>query len=282
MKIGIIKDDIGYGRWGELSYKKLKEHGFSCADYQMSDTNGRIYNAPENEVENELRHERKLAEEAGVKIWQVHGPWVWPIPETIVENRKKHFENLKKSIRYTSLLGCENWVIHPLMPYGREDSEHSEETWKMNVEWFGELAKFAKEFGVTICVENLPFKDFSISKPSDILRLVKAINDDNFKACLDIGHVGYFEGMSAGDAVRLLGKELKTLHVHDTRPGMDIHLMPYFGIIDWSDFILALKEIEFDGVFSLETPPRRNLDTPIFEIISKSLAEIAEEMSKNI
>ena len=248
----------------------------------MSDTNGWIYNAQENEVEDKLQHERKLAEEAGVKIWQVHGPWVWPIAETIVGNRKKHFENLKKSIRYTSLLGCENWVIHPLMPYGTEDSQHSEDTWNMNIEWFGELVKFAKECGVTICVENMPFGNFSISKPSDVLRLVKAINDDNFKVCLDTGHVGCFEEISVGDAVRMLGKELKTLHIHDTRPGMDIHLMPYFGIIDWSDFVEALKEIEFDGVFSLETPPKRNMDTPIFEIICRSLAEIAKEMSKNI
>lgn len=44
--------------------------------------------------------------------------------------------------------------------------------------------------------ENMPFKNFSLSKPCDILRFVKAIDDENFKICLDTGHVAVFEGMS--------------------------------------------------------------------------------------
>lgn len=284
MRIGIIKDDAGYGRWGDDCYKKMKEHSFDCADFQMENVNGWVYSEPEEEVVAKFTKEKELAEKAGVEIWQVHGPWNWPYPEVTEEGRKKHLENCKKSIYYTSVLGCKNWVIHPLLPFGGADisTGNEQKTWDINVEFFGELVKTAEKYNVTICLENLPFLNYSLSKPDMILKLVKTINNDNFKICLDTGHVGYFEGLSVGDAVRELGKEIKVFHIHDTKIGEDMHIMPYFGKIDWTDFIAALKEIEFDGVFNLETPPSRKLDTPIFEVVCKSLAELAKEMSKDI
>ena len=54
--------------------------------------------------------------------------------------------------------------------------------------------------------------------------------------------------------------------------------MPYFGIIDWNDFSKALKEINFDGCFSLETIPAGSLPDKIFEDMCKSLFAIAYEI----
>jgi len=282
MKIGIVKDKAGYGRWGEECYKKMKEHGFSCADFDMSDTYGWPYDAPEEEVVSEFSRERKLAEEAGIEIWQVHGPWRFPLMEETEEGRVKYLEILKKSIRYTAVLGCKNWVIHPVMPCGWEDPGREEETWRVNVDFFTELVKTAKECGVTICIENMPFGNLSVSRPESIMKLVNTINDDNFKICMDTGHIGIFEDLSIGDAVRCFGDKLQVLHVHDTIPGKDIHIMPYFGKINWEEFLTALKEIGFKGVFNLETPSSKNIDTPVFEIISKALAVLAKEMSKEL
>ena len=180
------------------------------------------------------------------------------------------------------MLGSKNWVIHPLMPCGWEDEGCEEETWKINVEFFRELTQYAKEYDVTICLENMPFVKFSISKPSEIVKLVETIDDENFRICLDTGHVGIFEDMSLGEAVHVFGDKLRTLHVHDTITGYDLHIMPYFGKTDWNEFVLALKEIGFKGVFNLETPPSTKMDTNIFEVICKSLANLAKEMSKDI
>ena len=226
MKIGTVKDEDGFGRWGDDCYKKMKEYGFSCADFDMADTNGWVYNSDEEEVAAKFSCERKLAEAAGVEIWQVHGPWVFPIPEVTEEGRKKHVENLKKSIYFTSVLGCHNWVVHPLMPYWVDDLEtgNADKTWEINVDVFRELSEFAKQYNITICIENMPFKDYSISRPEEILKLVKTINRDNVKICLDTGHVGIFEDLSVGDAVRLFGKEIRVLHIHDTKPGQDLHI----------------------------------------------------------
>lgn len=284
MKIGMIVDPNGYGRFGDEKYKKLKEHGYDCADFDMSNTETPLYEAIEEETIKILQKEKELAEAAGVEISQVHGPWTWPIREVTESGRAERLASMKKSIRYTAILGCSTWVVHPHMPFDTRDigTGHEGMTWDLNLEFMRELLVVAKECDVTICLENMPMAELSIARPDEILKMVKEIDDDNFKICLDTGHVAYYKDLSVGDSVRLLGDYIKTFHIHDTFPGNDIHLMPYYGVIDWEDFIEALKEINYQGVFSLETLPSRKLPTPIFEEMSISLARLVREMIKEL
>jgi len=283
MEIGVAIDiySNGYSRWGDDRYKKLKEHGYSYIDFNMADTNTPIYTLHEAESRAIIMHEKKLTKEAGIGISQVHGPWRWPPADLTDEDRSERMEKMKKSIHLSSLLECRNWVIHPILPYGLEDTGTTNEkkTWELNLEFMSELLKTAKEYGVTICLENMPFKNFSIARPIDTIRFVRAMKDDNFKACLDTGHVATFPEISPGEAVKTMGKDLRVLHVHDTRYGMDLHLMPYFGVIDWMDFRKALDEIAFNGVLSLETLPSVKLDTDIFEEMCVALARIAARIA---
>ena len=124
--------------------------------------------------------------------------------------------------------------------------------------------------------------DVYLSTAEDLLYYADHFDSPYVGVCLDTGHVGIFENMSVGEAVRVFGDKLRTLHIHDTITGYDLHIMPYFGKNDWNEFVLALKEIGFKGVFNLETPPSTKMDTNIFEVICKSLANLAKEMSKDI
>ncbi len=118
MKIGIEFNifSSGYCRYGDDRYKKLKEHGFSCINFNMSNTNTELYTSPE--ADELLLSEKFLADAAGVEINQAHGPWRSPPRDKTPEDRVERMDKMKKSIRFTSLLGCKNWVIHPLMPLG--------------------------------------------------------------------------------------------------------------------------------------------------------------------
>lgn len=283
MKIGIeanLNDKLGYGRWGDNTYKKLKEHGYSCSDFDMSNTDTWIYNLPQEEADVILLHEKKLAEAAGIEIFQVHGPWRWPAQDFTEADRKERIEKMKISIRAASVLGSKNWVVHPIMPFGVSEigTDDAKHTWELNLIFMRELLETAKKYEITICLENMPMLDFSMAKPVDILRFVKEINDDNFKICLDTGHVSVFNELSPGNAVRELGDEIRVLHVHDNKHSFDLHLAPYFGIIDWEDFAAALKEINFKGVFSLETLPSKKLPDDIFESMGKSFFNIADNI----
>lgn len=287
MKLGIQTSSLdkqGYGRWGDQTYRKLKEHGYSCSDFSMADTDTVLYTASLEEADIILLHEKALAEEAGIRIWQVHGPWRWPAADTTEEDRAERMEKMKYSIRAAALLGSKNWVIHPIMPYGvmEADTEEAQLTWDMNLAFMKELLKTAKAYDVTICLENLPMPHFSLSTPEKILELANTIDDDHFQICLDTGHVSVFRELDLATEVFRLGSKIRVLHVHDNTRWMDLHLMPFFGRLDWKAFADALKSIDFDGCFSLETMPSRKLPDGIYENMCHDLVQIAKHITADL
>lgn len=287
MKVGIKASFLekgGYGRFGDGMYLKLKEHGYSTTLFSMSDTDSVIYTSSREEFKRILLHEKELADSAGVLIEQVHGPWQWPPKDFTEDDRKERMEKMKKSIEATSLLGCKNWVVHPIMPYGTEEfnTENAKKTWDMNITFMSELIRTAKEYGVTVCLENMPMHNFSMAKPNEILKFVKTINDDSFKICLDTGHVSVFDDLNLADEVLRVGDSLRLLHVHDNKFNKDLHLFPRFGVIDWQGFAAALKNIGFDGCFTLETVPPPKVSDVLFEDIGKMLYKIAADIAGDI
>ncbi|MBQ8740795.1 MAG: sugar phosphate isomerase/epimerase [Clostridia bacterium] len=108
--------------------------------------------------------------------------------------------------------------------------------------------------------------------------MVKLINDANFKICLDTGHVATFPELSAAQAVRDLGNEIRAFHIHDSFPDRDLHLLPSFGAIDWNDFSYALKDINYTGALCLETAPPNNLPNDIYEELCIVLAKIVNDV----
>ena len=282
MDIGISINifDNGYGRWKSEKYLKLKEHGFSCVDLNMSSTGTDIYRLPLKDAEALLLREKRLADEAGIRIHQSHGPWRSPIKDYLPEDRAERMDKMKRSIYLSALLDCRYWVIHPIMPFGANEigSEAASGTWELNIEFMSELLRYAKQNNITICLENVPMSGFSLAKPADVHRVVSAIDDDNFKMCLDTGHVSVFDGLSVGDCIRAYGNDIKVFHVHDNRHGKDLHLFPYFGVIDWADVGNAIKEIGFKGVFSLETAPSEKLNDELFGEMCISLRKIAQQV----
>ena len=251
MKLG-SKTDLFYP-YGEDMYKKMKEFGFDYADVPIS---GILDGKTEEEYLAGFLKEKHMAEAAGVTIWQVHGPWRYPPHDETPELRAERAELMRRSIRATAHIGCKYWVIHPLFPFG-DCGFDMDSFWRINEEFFKELVPYAKEYGVIVCFENMPMKTVSMSTTEKSLEFIHRINMDNMMLCLDTGHEAVF-GLSPADAVRRAGKELAVLHVHDNDGNRDLHRMPGMGVIDFKDFCKALKEIEFDGVFSLELD--RDLD----------------------
>ena len=198
MKIGTEFNmfSSGYCRYGDDKYKKMKEHGFSCVDFNMSNTTTKIYTSPD--ADGLLLREKALADDAGIEIHQAHGPWRSPPRDRTSEDRAERMDKMRKSIRFASLLGCKNWVIHPLMPLGADDiiTGNEKGTWDINLQFMKELLFTAKEYGITICLENMPMAQFSMAKPTAILDFVEEIGDENFKICLDTGHMSVFGDLS--------------------------------------------------------------------------------------
>ena len=268
LKIGISFNPYGntFGRYGAEKFAKLNEQGYDAADINLSDTTTELYSVDEQELKEILDRELRAARRAGITISQVHGPWRSPPRDAVPEDRAERMEKMKRAVVITALLQCPYVVIHPIMPYGTEDiaAGRAEDTRALNLAFFKELVAFAKGYDVTVCLENMPCRDFSLATPEQILSFVREVDDDHFGICLDTGHVAFIPGLSAGEEVRRLGKYIKVLHLHDNMGDNDRHLSPMDGIIDWPDLLQALKEIGFSGVLSLETKIPGNYDDARF------------------
>ena len=80
------------------------------------------------------------------------------------------------------------------------------------------------------------------------------------------------------DAVKTFGNKLKIMHVHDNSGRGDEHKHPYYGILDWKKYAAALRDIGFDGVFSLETLPSTKLPDHLFLEGCVALSHIVDEI----
>lgn len=280
VQIGIASgpyNQKGFARYGEEKFLKLKQFGYNGVDYNVANTDVELYSMDEDALKEKLFAEKEAARLAGIQISQIHGPWRYPPQDSTEQDRQERLEKMKKAVIICKLLGCRHLVIHPIMPFGINDLEQSEATWALNFHFFKDLVAFAKQHQVIICMENMPMTRFSLATPERVLAFVKEFNDAHLQICLDTGHVATFADLSLGNEVRRLGKWIKALHIHDNMGDRDSHSFPGDGIIDWVDFMRAIREIEFQGVLSLETAPSGNLDDLTFEAESIRLCELLKK-----
>jgi sugar phosphate isomerase/epimerase len=62
----------------------------------------------------------------------------------------------------------------------------------------------------------------------------------------------------------------------------DFHLFPTKGIIDWPGFMKALQNIDFQGVFSLETAPDIKLECAPYGEAFAQLCQIAKNVTQTL
>jgi sugar phosphate isomerase/epimerase len=124
-----------------------------------------------------------------------------------------------------------------------------------------ELLPFAKSYGVKIATENMWCWDkekdqasfAACATPENFNAHLDAVNDDYLVACLDIGHAE-MRGVntSAVEMIHALGPRLKALHIHDNDRHHDSHQIPFSMDIDFVPIVKALKDINYNGYFTLE------------------------------
>lgn len=266
----------------EEGFKKLKSHGYDCVDYNdLTNMNSALYRLSDAEFRNFFKQVGACAKECGVEIWQMHSLWLTVNFDKTESDRQKTMEYFIRQLEASYYLGCKYFVLHPFMPFGHDEEGDYSFTFDINVDLLQKLIPHAEKWDVTLCVENMPFKNNPISKVSEIKRLVRTVNHSRVKVCLDTGHANMFSSDIASD-VRLLGEDLATLHVHDNSGWCDAHKLPYCGTIKWDEFLAALGEIGYNGCFTLETAISRNMPEPYREQMSIALARLAREMAERI
>ena len=116
---------------------------------------------------------------------------------------------------------------------------------RLSEEALGRLARRAEELGVTLAVENCGPYHAGVDRTADHLAaLIASVGSSRLKACLDVGHGAV--NKNTVELVRLLGKAIVHLHVHDNHGQRDEHLPMGRGTIDFS--VLRPLLANFDGM----------------------------------
>lgn len=255
-KIGMFTDGVFKQHDFERGFELMKRCGFDCADYNgLDDPDSEFAKLTLTAMEKKMREVKAAADNAGIEIYQMHGPWTWPIPNGTAEERRIWTEYAKKCVTASAELGSPRYVVHPMMPFGPAGEENREVYLNENRIFLSELCTAAKKVGSVICLENMPFVKQSLYTPRHMMDFIAGLSFDNLKVCLDTGHALYV-GIQPADAVRELGDVIGALHVHDNFGNGDHHLVPFTGKTDWTEFSAAVRECIPESVpMMLETWP---------------------------
>ncbi len=208
-----------------------------------------------------IRDIKKYADDLEIGCNQIHAPF--PVANQVVR------DTLKKAIECTAELGGKICVIHPDNFKCAED----------NAEMYLELLPFAKSCGVKIATENMwnwvadgVVCPAACSDEKDFLAHLKAVNDKDFIACVDVGHAELIGlNTSAEKLITALGDYVQALHIHDVDFHHDLHERPFTQKVDFVKVVKALKKINYKGVFSLEVEKPYQTATPetVYQVVKK-------------
>ena len=198
---------------------------------------------------------RRVADETGMIFQSLHAPSGDPARHLWYESEKTPavIGMLKKCLHDCAENGVPIMVLHSFYGF---DLHEPNETGLKN---YGVLVEEARRLGVKIALENLEGEEYLAAL------LNHFADDDTVGMCWDSGHESCY---SHRDLLALPnhGRKLIATHLNDNlgardfhgeRTGLDdIHLMPFDGIIDWTDAASRLNKCGYDDILMFEIKTR--------------------------
>ena len=139
-------------------------------------------------------------------------------------------------------IGAAVLVVHP---GDLRDPRFLSEFTRLSQDALAQLARRAEELGVTLAVENCgPYHAGVDRTAAGLVSLIDGPGSPRVGACLDTGHAAVNGNLA--DLVRLLGKRIVHLHLHDNHGQRDEHLPIGRGTIDFAPLAAVLAD--FDGM----------------------------------
>ena len=207
---------------------------------------------------------KQAAKENDIGFSQLHG--LFPMYDPDDEAKNAYLIAVtEKMMAICQYLECENIVVHPWTGPKLPKAEERE----INLAIYRKLIPAAKQYGVTVCLENL-FKHDNIrcfagacTEAEEACWYIDTLNheagEELFGFCFDVGHANV-TGQNIYQYITTLGKRIRILHIHDNDGTCDAHMLPYSQrdvtgtrtVINWDAFLLGLKEIGYEGSLAFE------------------------------
>ena len=177
----------------------------------------------------------------GLKILTTHLPYRFDYTDPTAENYEHCYQMTVRALRASEYLGAEWAVVHV---------KKAEDT----VAYVKRLLADAGVKRIGIAIENMT--KFSIA---EVIQAHDTLEREGYRVgvCLDTGHcnIDKYFSYDVAEAVRVLGKRIKMLHVHDNSRNADSHFVPFMGSIKWRSVMEALADVGYEGAFNFELQP---------------------------
>jgi sugar phosphate isomerase/epimerase len=122
--------------------------------------------------------------------------------------------------------------------------------------------QIAREHGVQLLLEP---RVGEVTPNSDaLLRLIEAVDDDNFGVILDTAHQ-HAQKEILPLSIEKLGKHIGYVHIADNDGRVNRHLEPGAGNIDWEEVLIALKRQGYDGYYAIDLEKLPQLEKKFLE-----------------
>lgn len=230
-------------------------------DYRKADS---VYSKSDDEIYEHFNALREVASELGIEVYMTHGRL--STFKNDPENDAAVLENARRDCLATRALGAKYCVMHGVTTCNFAPDTPREFMHELNYSFFSQALRFAEENDIYIATET--FGDAPNFGCCDFFG-----NADEFKTffdrvraeceygnrlvmCVDTGHsnkaMRFNNNPTPANVIRMLGSEIKCLHLNDNDTFLDQHRMPGMGSIDWNDVFAALDEVGYNGVYNME------------------------------
>jgi sugar phosphate isomerase/epimerase len=145
--------------------------------------------------------------------------------------------------------------------------------WDAMVENFAFMTHEAKKAGLRFCME--PRVGEMLSNTDAILRMMDAVNDDNFGAVLDTAHQNAQKEILAL-SVEKLGKRIFYVHAADNDGKVNDHVAAGRGTVDWDGVFQGLKKHGFSGYLAIDVGMVPDMDVQYRESLEFLKAKSAQ------
>lgn len=164
--------------------------------------------------------------------------------------RHFHRERIKKTVDLAKEFGANNVLLVMGEYVWQKEVIAPQAQWEWGVQHVKQIGEYAGELGIEIALELEPFR---LSLLNSVPKMVKFIDEcglPNIKANIDISHLV----LADSSPLELALLQGKAAHVHISDCDGKVHgdLPPGRGVVKFSPYLQAIKDLEFEGSVSLE------------------------------
>lgn len=164
--------------------------------------------------------------------------------------RDFHVERTKKFVDLAERFGANNVLLVIGEYIWQREVIPPELQWQWAVENTQAIGEYAADKGLELALELEPFRLSLLNNVPEMVRFIDDCDRPNIKANIDVSHLV----LSDSSPAELASLKGKATHVHISDCDGQVHgdLPPGRGMVKFSPYLQAIKDLDFEGSISLE------------------------------